>query len=213
MPTITKSDLDESQADSADELDDAPAVLDGDEPEDDSPADADVDTDADSEPKRRFAWKRWLAAGLLPAVTALLTLGAGFLKWQESSAQAADSAGVVALQTAKDSTVALLSYSPDTVAEDLGGARDLLTGNFRDAYTSLTNDVVIPGAQQQRISVVATVPAAALVTATENHSVVMVFVNQATTIADGAPTSTASTVKVTLDKVDGRWLISEFEPI
>ena len=50
-------------------------------------------------------------------------------------------------------------------ATELHAARDLLTGDFRDSYTSLTNDVVIPGAKQKQISAVATVPAAASVSA------------------------------------------------
>ena len=60
----------------------------------------------------------------------------------------------------------LLSYQPDTVDKDLGAARDRLTGAFKDSYTQLIHDVVIPGAKKQRIAAVATVPAAASVSAT-----------------------------------------------
>lgn len=88
-----------------------------------------------------------------------------------------------------------------------------MTGEFRDSYTSLTNDVVIPGAREKRISTVATVPAAASVQASTDHAVVVVFVNQATTVGDDVPTDTASTVRVTLEKVDDQWLMSGFEPI
>jgi Mce-associated membrane protein len=77
----------------------------------------------------------------------------------------------------------------------------------------LVHDVVIPGAKQKQVSAVATVPAAASVTAGPNHAVVLVFVNQTVTIGKDAPTSTASSIRVTLDKVDDRWLISQFEPI
>jgi len=109
--------------------------------------------------------------------------------------------------------VALLSYRPDSVEKDLTAARDRLTGGFRDSYTSLTNDVVIPGARQKQISAVATVPAAASVSVNENHAVVLVFVNQSAIVGKDAPTDTASTVKVTVDKIGGRWLISGFDPI
>jgi Mce-associated membrane protein len=60
---------------------------------------------------------------------------------------------------------------------------------------------------------VATVPAAASVSVGEKHAVVLVFVNQVTTIGQDPPTSTASTVRVTLDKFEGRWLISQFQPV
>jgi Mce-associated membrane protein len=73
--------------------------------------------------------------------------------------------------------------------------------------------VVIPGSQQKQISAVATVPAAASVRATESHAVVLLFVNQSVIIGQDAPTSTASSVRVSLDKVGGRWLISQFDPV
>ncbi len=169
--------------------------------------------DVDAKPRRRLGWPRLLAFGVLPAVALLLAMGAGYLKWQYGSTQTADTARIESVQAAKDSTVALLSYRPDSVEKELAAARDRLTGDFRDSYTSLTNDVVIPGAEQKQISAVATVPAAASVSANESHAVVLAFVNQTVTVGDGAPSDTASTVKVTLDKIDGRWLISGFEPV
>jgi Mce-associated membrane protein len=117
------------------------------------------------------------------------------------------------VRAATDSTIALLSYKPDMVEKDLDAARGRLTGTFLSAYTSLTHDVVIPGAKQKQISAVATVPAAASTLATENHAVVLLFVNQTVIIGQDAPTNTASSVRVTLDKVGGRWLISQFDPV
>jgi Mce-associated membrane protein len=112
-----------------------------------------------------------------------------------------------------DGTIALLSYRPETVEKDLEAAKGRLTGTFLSAYTSLTHDVVIPGAKQKQISAVATVPAAASTSATGSHAVVVLFVNQTVIVGPGAPTNTASSVRVTLDKVDGRWLISQFDPV
>jgi Mce-associated membrane protein len=77
----------------------------------------------------------------------------------------------------------------------------------------LIHDVVIPGAKQQHISAVATVPLASSVSATTTHAVALLYVDQTTTIGAGAPTATASSVRVTLEKVGDRWLISAFEPI
>ena len=117
------------------------------------------------------------------------------------------------MRAATDSTIALLSYRPETVEKDLEAAKSRLTGTFLDAYTSLTHDVVIPGAKQKQISAVATVPAAASSSATPTHAVVLLFVDQSVTVGQSAPTNTASSVRVTLDKVDGRWLISQFDPV
>jgi Mce-associated membrane protein len=164
-------------------------------------------------PKRRIQWARVVAFGVLPAVALLLALGAGYLKWMDNSVRDNETARDKSVQAAKDSTIALLSYKPDTVEQQLGAARDLLTGDFRDSYISLTNDVVIPGAKQKQISAVATVPAVATVSANPKHAVVLVFVNQTVIVGQDAPTDTASSVRVTLDKVGDRWLISKFDPV
>jgi Mce-associated membrane protein len=169
---------------------------------------------SDATPVRsRFAWTRVVAFGILPGVALILALGAGYATWRNASVRDAQVAGIEAVQTAKDGTVALLAYRPDTVEKDLTAARDRLTGAFRDSYTSLTDDVVIPGAKQKLISAAASVPAAALVSASDTHSVVLVFVDQTTTLGSDAPTNTASSVRVTLDKINGRWLIWGFDPV
>jgi len=165
------------------------------------------------EPKRRIHWPRVFAFGVLPAVALLLALSAGYLKWMDNSVRDSEIARDQSVQAAKDGTIALLSYKPETVEQQLGAARDLLTGDFRDSYTSLTNDVVIPGAKQKQISAVATVPAMASVSADPRHAVVLVFVNQTVIVGQDAPTDTASSVRVTLDKIGDRWLISKFDPV
>jgi Mce-associated membrane protein len=162
---------------------------------------------------RRSRWSRLIAYGLLPGLALLLAAAAGFLKWQDASARDVSAARTASVQAASDGTVALLSYRADTVEKDLEAARGRLTGTFLNAYTSLTHEVVIPGAKQKQISAVATVPAAASISASADHAVVLLFVNQTLMIGQDAPTSTASTVRVTLDKVGGHWLISGFDPV
>ncbi len=49
--------------------------------------------------------------------------------------------------------------------------------------------------------------------ATESEAVVLVFVNQTVIVGQDAPTDTASSVRVTLEKVGDRWLISKFDPV
>lgn len=158
-------------------------------------------------------WTRVLAFGVLPALALILALGAGFLRWQDGTTRTAQAAGVEAVRAAGDSTVAILSYRPDTVDTELPAAAERLTGEFRDQYAQLIDDVVIPGAKQQVISAVASVPAAAAVSASARHAVVLVLVDQTTTIGTGPPSRSTSSVRVTLDKVDDRWLISQFEPV
>jgi Mce-associated membrane protein len=164
-------------------------------------------------PKRRINWARVAVFGVLPALALLLAGAAGYLKWVDNSVRDAELARIESVQVAKDSTVAMLSYKPDTVEQQLNDARSLLTGDFEESYTGLINDVVIPGAKEKQISAVASVPAAASVSATPNEAVVLVFVNQTVVVGQDAPTDTASSVRVTLEKIDGRWLISKFDPV
>jgi Mce-associated membrane protein len=173
-----------------------------------------VDTDeAPADRAARFSWTRILACSVLPALALFLALGDGYLKWLDGSARASRAAAEQSVKAATDSTIAILSYRPDTVDRELTGAAGRLTGGFRQQYTQLVSDVVAPGAKQQHISAVATVPAAASVSATENHAVVLVFINQTTTIGNDAPTQTTSSVRITLERVHDRWLISQFDPV
>jgi Mce-associated membrane protein len=184
-----------------------------------APADSDASPDAaashDARPAQRWRSRHThiVAYGILPTTALLLAGAAGYLKWVDGRTRDADAAAAQSVQAASDSTVAMLSYRPDTVEANLAAARDRMTGAFRDSYSSLTHDVVIPGAKQRQISAVATVPAAASVSATSTHAVVLVFVDQSTILGSDPPTGSASSVKVTLEKVHGRWLISQFDPV
>jgi Mce-associated membrane protein len=162
---------------------------------------------------RRANLRRALVFGLLPGLVMLLAAGVGYLKWQKATLSETQTARIESVQAATDITIKMLSYNPDTVDHDLDAARDRLTGTFRDAYSQLTHDVIIPGAKQKKISAVANVPTAASISASPNRAVVMVFVNQSVVQGNGAPSNTASAVRITLDKRDNRWLISDFTPI
>jgi Mce-associated membrane protein len=191
------------EAEAADEAD----LLDFEEDEDED----DV-AEAPVERSSRFSWTRLLVA-VLPILALILALGVGYLKWLDGTARESRAAAEASVRAASESTIAILSYKPETVDRDLKAAADRLAEPFRQQYTQLVNDVVAPGAKQQHITAVATVPAAASVLATGKHAVVLVFVDQTTTIGNDAPTQSTSSVRVSLEKVDGRWLISQFDPV
>lgn len=177
-------------------------------------ADADpITDDAVSEPRSRRALVTRIAVlSVMPSLVTILTLGAAYMKFVTSSARDDERASVDSVEAAKDSTVAMLSYAPDTAEGTLTAARDRMTGGFRDSYAALIHEVVIPGAKQKKVFAVATVPAAASVSATSNHAVVLVYVNQAITMGNNAPTQSNSVVQVTLERSAGRWLVSGFDP-
>nr|WP_308205966.1 hypothetical protein [Mycobacterium intermedium] len=174
-------------------------------------AESEIETSRDKTP---IAWTRVLAYGVLPGLALVLALTAGYFRWIAVSEADAAQARSETVRIASEDAVALLSYKADTADKELGAARDRLTGDFKDAYTSLTRQVVIPGAKEKQISAVAKVSAAASVSATENHAVVLLFVNQTVTMGEGGtPTDTQPVIRVTLEKVDGRWLVSHFDPV
>ena len=163
---------------------------------------------------RQIDWSRVLGYGILPGLALVLALVAGFSKMAGVvGSQRRKIARTESLAAAQDSTIAILSYQADSVEKSLVAARDRLTSPYKDAYTKLTDDVVIPGATKDHVSVTATIPAAASVSATPRHAVVTLFVDQAAAIGTNAPTVTESSIRVTLEKISGRWLISGFDPI
>lgn len=163
--------------------------------------------------RRPRSWRGVAARWALPAILLLLAIAAAVMAWLDAQARAVDAARRESVRAATESTEAMLSYQASTVADQLKAAEERLTGSFRDSFRELVHDVVIPGSEKKHISTIATVPAAASVSATPKHAVVLVFVNQAAVVDTEAPTDTASIVRVTLDKIDGHWLISAFEPI
>ena len=163
--------------------------------------------------RRKLEWPKLIAFYVLPAVALGLAVLAGFLKWTEASGQASDAAASESVAVARDVTTAILSYKAATADTELHAVRGRLTGSFLEAYTTLIEDVVIPGAKEKKISALAQVPAVASVSANPNRAVALVFVNQTVTIGNGPPTSSASSVRVTMDKIGDRWLVSGFDPV
>jgi Mce-associated membrane protein len=159
----------------------------------------------------RVNWPRVLVYGLLPGLVLLLAIAAGLLKWKDSSVRSAELVRSQSVAAAKQSAVAVLSFRYGTVDQDVAAARARLTGAFRDTYTRVTQQTLIPDAKERHVIATATVPAAAPESTTENHAVVLLFVNQTVRMGDSRPADSASSVRVTLDKIGERWLISGFD--
>jgi Mce-associated membrane protein len=118
------------------------------------------------------------------------------------------------LRAASDGTVALLSYSPESLDKDFANAKSHLTGDFLNYYTQFTNDIVTPAAKQKNVKTSAQVARSAVSELEPASAEVLVFINQNTTSKENPDGSfTASSVKVGLTKLDGRWLISSFDPV
>src|ERR1700730_17360715 len=126
----------ETTEQSATEIDEPEDARDVAESEDASSDDAHTEDAEDVTPParwRRIKWSRVLAFGVLPLLAVAIAAGAGFLKWQDAWVRGSKAASIESVAAAKDSTVALLSYRPDTVDKDLRAARNRLTGGVQNS--------------------------------------------------------------------------------
>lgn len=169
------------------------------------------------EPKARDAGlRRWLVP---IALTVLLLASAGLATWayltqfrpdQETNA----TVSAETLKAASEGTLALLSYSPDTLDKDFANAKTHLTGDFLSYYSQFTQDIVTPAAKQKAVKTSAAIVHAAVSQLNPSSATVLVFLNQTTTSKENPDGSfTASSVKVGLTKVNDSWLISAFDPV
>jgi len=181
-------------------------------PEDAEIADETAVHDTELSPKRR---RRWLPALLAALLIASAGAAGGVYWWIHRPDQQTNAAAQQrATDAARDGTVALLSYAPATLDKDLANAKSHLTGEFLKYYGDFTDKIVAPAAKQKGVKTEATVTRAAVSEMHPDRAVVLVFVNQVTTSKDRPdPALATSSVMVTMVKQDGRWLISEFNPV
>jgi len=174
-------------------------------------------TPGETEGKRRSGLA---VAGLIGAIvlTVALLASAGAAAWlyfgQYRTDEKTDAAANVVIDAAKTGTVAMLSYSPETLDKDFANAKSHLTGDFLSYYTNFTQQIVTPAAKQKAVKTSAAVVRAAVSELHPDSALVLVFINQTTTSKenpDGA--FAASAVKVGMKKINGTWLISAFDPV
>ena len=123
-------------------------------------------------------------------------------------------AAQTAINAARDGTVALLSYKPDTLNQDFAAAKSHLTGDFLNYYDQFTKEIVTPAAKEKALTTTAQVVGAGATELQPNSAVVLLFVNQATTSKERPdPAMASSSVLVSLTKVHGTWLITKFQPV
>lgn len=165
-------------------------------------------------------WRMQVTLKPVPVILILLMLISGgatgwlYLEQYRPDQQTDSGAARAAVAAASDGTIALLSYSPDTLDQDFATARSHLAGDFLSYYDQFTQQIVAPAAKQKSLKTTAKVVRAAVSELHPDSAVVLVFVDQSTTSKDSPnPSMAASSVMVTLAKVDGNWLITKFTPV
>ncbi len=157
----------------------------------------------------------WRSILLAVSVIAAVGLAAGVLFFQyRPDRQIDDAAAQRAIQAASDGAVAVLSYSSDSLDRDFANAKADLTGDFLIYYNKFTQEIVAPAVRGKHLTQTAAVVRAAVSELHPDSAVVLVFLNETTTTAEdkAQPLATPSSVRITLAKVNGSWLISKLDP-
>jgi Mce-associated membrane protein len=169
-----------------------------------------------SDGRRRVAW--W-ALVISLGVIAVAATSVGYWQFMVKSREVpvvADEASrrQAIMDVARASTVKILSYNVDTVVQDTQAAAEVTTGDFLTYYKQFTSEVVVPTAQQKRVSTTAAVVQVGVISLTEANASVLVYINQNTTSTENPQGAfAASAVRLGMTLVNGRWLIERFDPV
>lgn len=173
----------------------------------DSPEEV-ADTAAVSAPNRRRLSPRTAAVA---AAFAALVGAAGFLGWQVWQQHQVAAAAEEAQRAAVSYAEVLTSIDSDKVDENFKEVLDGATGEFKDMYTQSSvelRQLLIENKATARGVVVES----AVQSASKDKAVVLLFVDQSVANAKlPDPRIDRSRMKMTLEKLDGRWRASKVE--
>jgi Mce-associated membrane protein len=188
--------------------------------EDDRTVDATDDSSTQTKSGGRSAPRWWRKVKPVPVILLVLLLISGgaatwlYFKQYRPDKQTDASVASAVISSASEGTVALLSYSPDTLDKDFANAKSHLSGDFLSYYNQFTEQIVAPAAKQKSLKTNARVLGAAVQELHPDSAVVLVLVDQSTTSKDNPdPAMASSSVLVSLSRVNGSWLITKFDPV
>lgn len=154
---------------------------------------------------------------LLIALVAVGVVLAGLLValvWTVHRHDESVTAGQDAQRVAGQEVVALLSYDYHTARQDLPPVLNSLAGPFKDQYSQLLNQTVIPAAEQQQITTRTSLAGSSITSESPDHVELLMFLNQTSVVpSQPQPQLEGSRAKVTLDLVDGQWKVSGLTPM
>jgi Mce-associated membrane protein len=153
---------------------------------------------------------RTVRLALLGAVVVAALVAVGVLGVMLQHRHAVDVARVEGLDQARQRTEQVLSYTPQTAAQDVERAREGVTGPFADQFGSLLDQLVQP-ALARGLSTQTRVTQASVVSADGDRVEALLFLEQTATAPGQQPRVTPSMARVTASSVAGQWLISGLE--
>jgi Mce-associated membrane protein len=155
-----------------------------------------------------------LTLGIFAVGASASLAGAVYTGTQLHDDSATADAGRAAVDTARTSVPALLTYDFNTVDQQFKARYDSLAGEFKNEFQSLGDQRIIPVAKDRHIVTKAEVAASGVVAQSRNDVSVLMFVNQTTTNSDSPdPKLDGSRIRVSMTKTPDGWRIAGLEPI
>lgn len=163
--------------------------------------------------RRRVERRTWVAAAVVVAVL----VGAGYGGWQVLQKHETDVAAEQALAAAQQYMFTLTNFNSDSasdaVASNMNGLLDGATGEFKDMYGKYRSEL-LDVQVAKNASARGTVIDSVVKSASKDKVVVVLLVDQAVTNTDFPETQIdRSRVRMTMNKVDGRWLVGYLEAL
>lgn len=160
---------------------------------------------------RKRPWRRHLRRSVMPLLLAASLAVSGFLGWKQWQAHQLDQAAEQARQAAIAYAGVLTSIDSNNVDQNFRQVLDGSTGEFKDMYTQSSAQL-----RQLLIDNKATAHGVVVDSAIASKSmgkvVVLLFIDQTVTNAQVPdPRIDRSRIKVTMEKVDGRWRASKVQ--
>ena len=159
----------------------------------------------DKAKRRRRPWGQYLRRSAMPLLLAASLAVSGFLGWKQWQVHQLNQAGEQARQAAIAYAGVLTSIDSNNVDQNFRQVLDGATGEFKDMYTQSSVQL-----RQLLIDNKATahgvVVDSAIASQSMNKVVVLLFIDQTVTnMQSPDPRIDRSRIKVTMEKVDGRW--------
>lgn len=161
--------------------------------------------------RRKQPWRRYLRRSVLPLLLVASLAVSGWLGWRQWQEHQVKAAGEQAQQAAIAYAQVLTSIDSNKVDENFKQVLDGATGEFKDMYTQSSVKL-----RQLLIDNKATahgvVVDSAIQSASTGKVVVLLFIDQTVTnTAAPDPRIDRSRIKMTMEKVDGRWRASKVQ--
>lgn len=161
--------------------------------------------------RAKWPWRRYLRRSALPVLLVALLAISGYLGWRQWQDHQVKAASEQAQQAAITYAQVLTSIDSNKVDENFKQVLDGATGEFKDMYTQSSVKL-----RQLLIDNKATAHGVVVDSAIQSGStdrvVVLLFIDQTVTnTAAPDPRIDRSRIKMTMEKVDGRWRASKVQ--